>query len=177
MSEFSFEPWFIWFWHFLTIMHIKYDLRRGPEGVFQLQGDHIPESLCQGTGEENPAVSRTSESGGTVQFSSRSWNTGLDLYPSQGAGGCMGVCPKNPQMFYGFGEGIRLCPSSRPVGGTLGVWHPGPVAKGCPVPVWPEQELGSYFRQQVILVPSACWTPAGLPFVTGSVHHFLRQNF
>ncbi len=78
--------------------------------------DHTPqplrESLCQGTGEESSADSRTSDSGGTV----RSWNTGPALFPFQGAGGCMGVCPTNPHVFCGFGEGFRLCPSCRPVG-------------------------------------------------------------
>ncbi len=57
----------------------------GPEGVFQLQGDHTSqpprESLCQGTGKENTADSRTSDSRGTVWFSSRPWNTGPALYP------------------------------------------------------------------------------------------------
>ncbi len=42
--------------------------------MFQLRGDHTPqpprETLCQGTGEENLADSRTSDSGGTVRFSS-----------------------------------------------------------------------------------------------------------
>ncbi|KAL1259177.1 hypothetical protein QQF64_009754 [Cirrhinus molitorella] len=38
-------------------------------------------SLCQGTGEENPADGRTSDSGGTMRFSSRLWNTGPALYP------------------------------------------------------------------------------------------------
>ncbi len=33
----------------------------------------------------------------------------------------MGVCPTNPHVFCGFGEGIRLCPSGRPVEGTPGV--------------------------------------------------------
>ncbi len=63
--------------------------------MFQLQGYHttqsLRESLCQGTGKENSADSRTSDSGGTVRFSSRSWHTGPALYPFQGAGGCMGV--------------------------------------------------------------------------------------
>ena len=67
----------------------------GPEGVFQLPGDHTPqspwESLVQGTGEENLADSRTSDSGGTMRFSSWLWNTGPALYPPQGAGGFMGV--------------------------------------------------------------------------------------
>ncbi len=39
------------------------------------------ENLCQGTGKENTADSRTSDSGGTVWFSSRPWNTGPALYP------------------------------------------------------------------------------------------------
>ncbi len=149
--------------------------------MFRLQGDHTPqppqESLWQGAGEENSADSRTSDSGGTVRFSSRSWHTGPALYPFQGAGGCMGVCPTNPYVFCGFREGIRLCPSRRPVGGVLGVRGPGPVSKGCPVPVRPEQELGSHCRQYIRLVPSACWTPAVLPFVTGSIHNFYGQNF
>ncbi len=92
---------------------------------------------------KSSADSRTSDSGGTV----RSCNTGPALFPFQGAGGLMGVCPTNPHVFCGFGEGIRLCPSRRPVGGALGVWGPGPVAKGCPVPVRPEQELDSHCRQ------------------------------
>ncbi|KAI3351808.1 hypothetical protein L3Q82_020641 [Scortum barcoo] len=44
-------------------------LKRGPESVFQLQRDHTSqpprEGLCQGTGEENSADSRPSDSGGT----------------------------------------------------------------------------------------------------------------
>ncbi|KAI3368575.1 hypothetical protein L3Q82_025585 [Scortum barcoo] len=45
-----------------------------PESVFQLQRDHTSqpprEGLCQGTGEENSADSRPSDSGGTMRFSS-----------------------------------------------------------------------------------------------------------
>ncbi|KAI3352436.1 hypothetical protein L3Q82_005390 [Scortum barcoo] len=43
------------------------------------------EGLRQGTGEENSADSRPSDSGGTMRFSSRSWNTGPALYSPQGA--------------------------------------------------------------------------------------------
>ncbi len=75
--------------------------------MFQLQGDHTPqpprESLCQGTGEENLADCSTSDSGGIVRFSSRSWHTGPAIYPFQGAGGCMAVCSTNPRVFCGFG--------------------------------------------------------------------------
>ncbi|XDV32946.1 hypothetical protein PO909_003592 [Leuciscus waleckii] len=49
------------------------------------------------------------------------WNTGPALYPLQGPGGFMGVCPTNPHVLCGFGEGIRPCPSRRPVEGALGV--------------------------------------------------------
>ncbi len=59
----------------------------------------------------------------------------------------MGVCPTNPHVFCGFGEGIRLCPSGHPVEGTPGVWGPGSFAKGCPVPVRQEQKLGLHCWQ------------------------------
>ena len=39
----------------------------------------------QGTGEEYSADSRTSDSGGTMNFLSWPWNTGPALYPPQGA--------------------------------------------------------------------------------------------
>lgn len=39
-----------------------------------------------------------------------------------------------------------------------------------------EQELGSPGWQEVRPGSGACWTPAGLPFVTHSVHNFYRQN-
>jgi len=63
-------------------------------------------------------------------FSSRSWNTGLVLYPLQegSAGGFMEVCPTNPHVFCGFGEGIQLCPLRHPLVGALGVLSPGPSA-------------------------------------------------
>ncbi|KAI3364282.1 hypothetical protein L3Q82_011087 [Scortum barcoo] len=53
------------------------------------RGSHFSASqevLRQGTGEENSADSRPSDSGGIMRFSSRwSWNTGPALYPPQGA--------------------------------------------------------------------------------------------
>ncbi|KAI3372506.1 hypothetical protein L3Q82_022982 [Scortum barcoo] len=71
----------------------------------------------QGTGEENSAYSRRpSDSGGTMRFSSQAWNTGPALYPPQGAGGFMGVCPTSPHVLCGSGEGIRPCPSWYSVG-------------------------------------------------------------
>ncbi|KAI3374614.1 hypothetical protein L3Q82_021184 [Scortum barcoo] len=55
----------------------------GLESVFQLHRGitllSLPwEGLRQGTGEENLADSRTSDSEGTMRFSSRSWNTTLN---------------------------------------------------------------------------------------------------
>ena len=55
----------------------------GPEGVFQLSGDHTPqpplENLFQGTGEENSADGQTSDSGRTMRFSSwtEHWNSSI----------------------------------------------------------------------------------------------------
>ncbi|KAI3360615.1 hypothetical protein L3Q82_002481 [Scortum barcoo] len=42
-----------------------------------------------------------------MRFSSWSWNSGPALYPPQGAGGFMGVCPTSPHVLCGSGEGIR----------------------------------------------------------------------
>ena len=89
----------------------------------------------------------------------------------------MGVCPTSPHVFCGLGEGIRPCPSWHSVGGAPGVRGQRPSVKGCTVPVRPEQEPGLDCRQKVRPVPGVCWTPAGLLFVTGSVHYFYGQNF
>ncbi|KAI3363121.1 hypothetical protein L3Q82_011774 [Scortum barcoo] len=79
------------------------------------------EGLRQGTGEERirPIVDRPLDSGGTMRFSSWSWNSGPALYPPQGAGGFMGVCPTSPHVLCGSGEGIRPCPSWYSVGSAL----------------------------------------------------------
>lgn len=61
--------------------------------IFQLQEFSAPystwEVLSQGTEEET--VSRSFNSGGTIQFLSWSWNTGPALYPLIDTGGCAGV--------------------------------------------------------------------------------------
>ena len=62
------------------------------------------ESLLQGTGEENSAYSRTSDSGGTMRFSSWPWNTGPALSPLQGIRGFMGIYPTSPHVLCGLGE-------------------------------------------------------------------------
>uniref|UniRef100_A0A8C5I7F4 Phosphoinositide phospholipase C n=1 Tax=Gouania willdenowi TaxID=441366 RepID=A0A8C5I7F4_GOUWI len=56
---------------------------------------HKRETQLAGAGEEDPADSRTSDSGGTMWFSSRSRHTGPALYPSSGARGFVGVHPTN----------------------------------------------------------------------------------
>ncbi|MEQ2304791.1 hypothetical protein AMECASPLE_030959 [Ameca splendens] len=75
----------------------------GPEGVFQIQRDHTPqplwEGLCQSIGEDSPADSRISASGGTVWFLFHPWNTIPDLHLLQGARWFMGVFPTSPHVF------------------------------------------------------------------------------
>ena len=98
--------------------------------MFQLPADHTPqppwESLFQGTGEENSVDGWTSDSGGTMRFSSGLRNTGPALYPPQGARGFMGVCRTSSHVVCGLGESIQPCPSWHTVGGAPGVqgWRP-----------------------------------------------------
>ncbi|KAI3371109.1 hypothetical protein L3Q82_023745 [Scortum barcoo] len=100
----------------------------------KLQRDHTSqpprEGLRQGTGEENSADSRPSDSGGTMRFSSWSWNSGPALYPPcRVLRGFMGVCPTSPHVLCGSGEGIRPCPSWYSVGSAPRVWGPGPLLR------------------------------------------------
>ncbi|KAI3358272.1 hypothetical protein L3Q82_003269 [Scortum barcoo] len=120
-----------------------------PESVFQLQGDHTSqpprEGLRQGTGEENSAGHSRVDlwiQEEQCGFRPWSWNTGPALYPPQGAGGFMGVCPTSSNVLCGSGKGIQPCPSWYSVGSAPRVWGPGAFAKGCSVSVRPEQELG-----------------------------------
>ena len=62
------------------------------------------------------------------------------LYPPQGARGFMGVSPTSPHVICGLGPR----PLWHSVGSASGVWGRRPYAKGCTVPVRPEQELGSH---------------------------------
>ncbi|KAI3370382.1 hypothetical protein L3Q82_024470, partial [Scortum barcoo] len=68
---------------------------------------------CQGTGEENSADSRPSDSGGNnAVFVPGHGTLDLALYPPcRVLGGFMGVCPTSPHVLCGSGEGIRPCPS------------------------------------------------------------------
>ncbi|KAI3366188.1 hypothetical protein L3Q82_010000 [Scortum barcoo] len=111
-------------------------LKRGTgEQCIPTTGDHTSqpprEVLRQGTGEENSADSRPSDSGGTMRIFVPVVvaNTGPALYPPPGAGGFMGVCPTSPHVLCGSGEGIRLCPSWYSVGGAPRVWGPGPLLR------------------------------------------------
>ncbi len=86
----------------------------------------------------------TLDSGGTVRFSSRSWNTGPALYPFQGAGGWMGVAQPIHMCFVDLEKVFNCVPRVILWGFLWEYGVLGPVAKGCPVPVQPEQELGSH---------------------------------
>ncbi|KAI3371970.1 hypothetical protein L3Q82_006840 [Scortum barcoo] len=112
-----------------------------------------------------------------MRFSYRSWNTGPALYPPQGASGFMGVCPTSPHVLCGSGEGIRPCPSWYHVGSALRVWGPGPLLRAVQSLYDWSRSLVRIARQKVRPVPSTCWTPAGLPFVTGPVHNLYGQDF
>ena len=86
------------------------------------RGSHSSASLARsiyGTGEEGPPDS-SSDSGGTLWFSSWMWSVGPTLHPQRGPGVCLGVVPTSPHVYCGSGEG----PSCR-----LSVWpylEPGP---------------------------------------------------
>ncbi|KAI3373757.1 hypothetical protein L3Q82_022339 [Scortum barcoo] len=125
-------------------------VKRGPESVFQLQGDHTSqpprEGLRQGTGEENSADSRTSDSGGTMRFSSLVVEHWTSSIPSTGCLRVYGSLPTSPHVLCGSGEGIRPR-VPRVVVVFCGVLHEygvrGPFAKGCSVSVRPE--AGAWF--------------------------------
>ncbi|KAI3351307.1 hypothetical protein L3Q82_005853 [Scortum barcoo] len=88
-----------------------------------------------------------------MRFSSWSWNSGPALYPPQGAGGFMGVCPTSPHVLCGSGEGIRPCPSWYSVGSAPRVWGPGAFAKGCSVSV--STGAGAWFALPAMML--SCW--------------------
>ncbi|KAI3351692.1 hypothetical protein L3Q82_020527 [Scortum barcoo] len=144
------------------------------QSVFQLQEDHTSqppwESIHQGTGEEN--------SGGTTRFSSRLVGGTLDqLYT---------LC-RVLEGLWKFAQPVHMCfvdlekafdrvPRGILWGCSVSMGIRGPLLRA----VWSlydlEQELGSHCRA-VRPVPSACWTPAGLPFVTGPVHNLYGQDY
>ncbi len=49
------------------------------------------------------------------------------------------------------------------MGGALGVWGPGPVAKGCPVPVQPERSLVHIAGSKLDLFPVHVGLRQGCP--------------
>ncbi|XP_043103849.1 uncharacterized protein LOC122351062 [Puntigrus tetrazona] len=79
--------------------------------------------------------SQTSASEGTMRLLPWTWKTGPALYPLQGTGGFLGVCPTSPHVFCGFGEGIRPGSSLCPVESALGIQGKGPIDKGCLISV------------------------------------------
>ncbi len=95
------------------------------------------ESLCQGTGEENSPIRKNRAVFIPVV---EHWTSSIP-FP-----GCMGVCPTNPRVLWIWRRHSTVSLLSS-CGGCSGSMGTGPVAKGCPVPVRPEQELGSHCRQ------------------------------
>ncbi|KAI3354648.1 hypothetical protein L3Q82_018531, partial [Scortum barcoo] len=121
-----------------------------------------------------------------MRFSSRSWNTGPALYPPQGAGGFMGVCPTSPHVLScGSGEGIRPCPSWYSVGRcSASMGSKGPLLRAVRSlydrsrslvriagraggsPVWePQDFISLLFADDVVLLASSqartfsmCWS-------------------
>lgn len=99
-------------------------------------------SLLQGARKEALANCQTSDSGGTLQFPSWSWNNRSAFYPCILAYRGLGVCRTNLHVFCELGKGLWLGPLGRTVGVTAGVSGTGPFTLLCyPVPVWPRWEL------------------------------------
>ncbi|KAI3372456.1 hypothetical protein L3Q82_022939 [Scortum barcoo] len=142
-----------------------------------MEGDHTSqpprEGLRQGTGEENSADSQTSDSGGTMRFSSQSWNQLYTLHRVLESLWESNQCFVDLEKAFDHVPRGILCGVLREYGVRSGAF-----AKHSLVSVQPEQELGSRISgSKSRPVPSACWTPAGLPFVTGSVHNLYGQDF
>ncbi|KAI3362709.1 hypothetical protein L3Q82_001776 [Scortum barcoo] len=112
-----------------------------------------------------------------MRFSSWSWNSGPALYPPQGAGGFMGVCPTSPHVLCGSGEGIRPCPSWYSVGSALRVWGPGPLLRAVRSLYDRSRSLVRIAGSKSDLFPVHVGLRQGLPFVTGPVHNLYGQDF
>ncbi|KAI3367011.1 hypothetical protein L3Q82_009640 [Scortum barcoo] len=67
-------------------------------------------------------------------------------------------------------------PRGYPVGECSEYGVRGPLLRAVQVSVRLEQELGSHCRQKVRPVPSACWTSAGLHFVTGKIMNRISRR-
>ncbi|KAI3366640.1 hypothetical protein L3Q82_009329 [Scortum barcoo] len=102
----------------------------------------------QGTGEENSADSRPSDSGRKMWFLSLVVGTLDQLYTLHA--GCLRVYGSLPNQSTCALWNLEKAFDRVPRGilwGVLTVWGPGAFAKGCSVSVRPEQELGSHCRQ------------------------------
>ncbi len=89
-------------------------LRRGTGGcVSNYRGSHSSasrKSLCQGTGEENLADGRTSDSGGTMRFFVRAVKHWTSSIPSLGCSRVRGSSPDKSTCVLWTGECVLLCP-------------------------------------------------------------------
>ena len=104
----------------------------GPEGVFQLLGDHTPqllESLFQGTGEENSADSQTRIQEEQCGFCPGRGTLDQLCTLCRVLEGSWEFAPTSPHVLCGLGEGIRPCPMWHSVGGALGVQVGGPLLR------------------------------------------------
>ncbi|KAI3367396.1 hypothetical protein L3Q82_026250 [Scortum barcoo] len=88
-----------------------------------------------------------SDSGGTMRFSSWSWNTGPALYLSTGCLRVYGSLPNQSTCALWIWRRHSTVSLVVFCGVLRDVWGPGAFAKGCSVSVRPEQELGSHCRQ------------------------------
>lgn len=61
-------------------------------------------------------------------------NTRPALHSPPCSRGFTGVHSTSPHMLCGFGKGIQMCVLMTPVVGAPGVWGPGPLVRGRPVP-------------------------------------------
>ncbi|KAI3353230.1 hypothetical protein L3Q82_019265 [Scortum barcoo] len=145
-------------WQTGVVVPLFKKLKRGPESVFQLQGDHTsqppPGKVYARVLERRiQADSRPSDSGGTMRFSSWSWNTGpTSSIPLHRVLEGLWEFAQPVHVHVLCGSGRRHSTVSLVVfcgECSMRVWGPGAFAKGCSVSLYDrEQELGSHCRWQ-----------------------------